>query len=141
MLCIQPWNLCCFGLPKQSLLITSQCGFLVSPSESPVEIKRLQKALSAFSAFEKTHLPMHFAQVLLIVAEQPGGCTFKVIEDRLGLKNSAVSRTVMALGATDRKGQPGYGLVTSQRDPDEGRRFLVRLTNAGNKLIRELQAI
>lgn len=106
-----------------------------------MQIKRLKKAFAAFSAYEKTHLPIHFAEVILTVAEHQDGCTFKQIENSLDLTNSAVSRTVMALGSEDRKGQPGYGLLTTQRDPLEGRRYVVKLTGAGNKLLNDLQAI
>lgn len=47
----------------------------------------------------------------------------------------------MALGSEHRKGQPGYDLLTTQRDPLEGRRYVVKLTGAGNKLVNDLQAI
>lgn len=106
-----------------------------------MQIKHLGKVFAAFAAFEKTHQPLHFAQVFLVVAAADDGCTFDEIMSTLGLTNSAVSRTVMALGGTSRKQTPGYGLLTTQKDPLEGRRFLVKLTGSGKKLLRELQSI
>ncbi len=106
-----------------------------------MQIKRLEKAFAAFAALEKTHQPLHFVQVFLLVAAHDHGPTFKEIEATLGLTNSAVSRTVMALGDTSRKGTPGYGLLTTQKDLREGRRLVVKLTAAGKKLLRELQSI
>ena len=106
-----------------------------------MQIKRLQNAFAAFAAFEKTHQPLHFAQVFLVVAAHDDGCTFDEIQSTLGLTNSAVSRTVKALGGTSRKQTPGYGLLTTQRDPREGRRYLVKLTGSGKKLLGDLQSV
>jgi DNA-binding MarR family transcriptional regulator len=105
-----------------------------------MDARQLLRALYLFSTLDPTHLPAHFIQVLLVIAED-GPCTYRHIEQRLALSNSAVSRTINALGATNRKGQPGYGLVTVERDPKEGRRFLALLTPKGHALHREVLAI
>lgn len=105
-----------------------------------MDLDRLGNALGSFAVLEPTHLPVHFCQVFLLVA-QGEPCTLREIEQRLGLSNSAVSRTLHALGAVNRKGAPGFGLVTVERDPKEGRRFLVLLTAKGRALKRQLEAI
>lgn len=101
---------------------------------------QLGKALAAFAVLDPTHLPIHFAQVFLVVAAE-GPCTFQTVMERLDLTNSAVSRTVMALGETNRKGQPGFGLLITFRDPAEGRRFLVALSAKGKALARQIDTI
>ena len=104
-----------------------------------MDLPQLARALAAFAVFDPTHFPIHFAQVFLVVA-QKGQCTFQQVMADLDLSNSAVSRTVMALGETNRKGQPGFDLLTTIRDPGEGRRFLIMLTPKGKALYRSLQA-
>jgi DNA-binding MarR family transcriptional regulator len=101
---------------------------------------QLARALAPFAVLSPTHFPLHFAQVFLVVARK-GPCTFQTVMEELDLTNSAVSRTVMALGQTNRKGQPGFDLLAVFRDPAEGRRFLITLTPKGKALARQLQGI
>ena len=84
---------------------------------------------------------MHFAEILLIVSQHPEGCTYEFLEDQLGLTNSSVSRSVMAMGPVDRKGYPGYKLLKIKKDPLEGRRNLVMLSRRGKKLVNDLKDI
>ena len=105
-----------------------------------MDLSQLARAMAPFAVLSPTHFPLHFAQVFLVVA-QNGQCTFQKVMDELDLTNSAVSRTVMALGQTNRKGQPGYDLLCVVRDPAEGRRFLIMLTPKGKALSRQLQGI
>lgn len=83
---------------------------------------------------------IHHAQVFLFVAEN-GSSTYDQIEQALNLSNATVSRTVHALGDIHRRGYDGYGLLETFRDPDEGRRFLVRLTAKGHALVRQLKKL
>lgn len=103
-----------------------------------MDLRVLGSALDLFAVLDPTHLYAHHIQVFLVVARD-GPCTLKHIEDQLNLSNSAVSRTVQALGAINRKGQPGFDLVTVERDPKEGRRFLVMLTSRGQALARQIK--
>ena len=98
---------------------------------------RLESSLAAFAVLEPTHFPLHFAQIFLVVARHEP-CTFQTVMEALDLTNSAVSRTVMALGQTSRKGTPGFDLMYCQKDPKEGRRLLIFLTPKGKALYRQL---
>ena len=106
-----------------------------------MELNRASNALGVFAPLNPTHLYVHFVQVFLEVANADGPVTFRELEDALGLTNSAVSRTVSALGQTNRKGQPGYDLLKVDADPAEGRRFIVTLTSKGRALKRQLQKL
>ena len=99
--------------------------------------RAMGKALRLFSVLDATHLPAHFIQVFLVIGER-GWCRYEEIEEELGLSNSAVSRTVMALGKVNRKGEAGFDLVRLERDPTEGRRYLVSLNSKGKALWRTL---
>jgi DNA-binding MarR family transcriptional regulator len=105
-----------------------------------MDSRLLGRALDLFAVLDPTHLPAHFIQVFLVVA-QDGPCTIRHVEEQLNLSNSAVSRTVQALGFINRRGQQGFNLLTVERDPEEGRRFLVMLTSRGRALYRQIEAL
>lgn len=105
-----------------------------------MDLAQLGRALEAFSAQEPTHLYVHTVQVFLEVARR-GQCTYEEISEALNLTNSSVSRVINAIGHTHRSGRPGYGWVETFRDPDEGRRFLVRLTSKGEALARLIKGL
>jgi len=105
-----------------------------------MDLRQLDTALAAFAVLSPTHLPIHFVQIFLAVGEK-GQCTFQELMEDLNLTNSAISRSVQALGETHRKGSPGFDLVETFKDPAEGRRFLVRLSTKGKALYRQLQSI
>ena len=96
-----------------------------------------ERNLAAFAVLDPTHLPVHFLQVFMIAA-RTGPCTFEQVMEALDLTNSAVSRTVAALGQVNRKGKPGFDLLYTVRDPAEGRRFLIMLTPKGKALYWQL---
>ena len=82
------------------------------------------------------------AMVLFIGEHGPGGCTYAAIEARLGISNAAASRSVNSLSASarHRKTEP-MGLVEVFIDPEEGRRYRVRLTKKGLTLMRALDQL
>ena len=99
-----------------------------------MQLMTASNLLGAFAVFSKTHMPVHFCQAYLEVcladeANEP--CTFRRLEEALDLTNSSVSRTVAALGKAHRRGHDGFDLVDVIRDPEQGRRFLIRLTPKG----------
>lgn len=105
-----------------------------------MDLRQLGSALAAFAVLSPTHLPIHFVQIFLVVGEK-GQITFQELMEELNLTNSAISRSVMAMGETHRKGTPGFELLEAFKDPAEGRRFLVRLSPKGKALYRSLQSI
>ena len=101
---------------------------------------QLEKALGAFAVLSPTHMPLHFCQIFLVVARR-GQCTFQELMEELNLTNSAISRSVMAMGEVHRKGTPGFGLLETRKDHREGRRFLVYLSPKGKALNRSLESL
>lgn len=102
--------------------------------------RQLGAALASFAVLSPTHLPIHFVQIFLVVGEKKQ-VTFQELMGELNLTNSAISRSVMAMGETHRKGKPGFELLETFKDPAEGRRFLVRLSPKGRALYRSIQSI
>jgi len=101
---------------------------------------RLSAALEVVGSVCDSSIPLHqIAMVLFIGEHGPGGCTYAAIETRLGISNAAASRSVNSLStsARHRKTEP-MGLVEVFIDPEEGRRYRVRLTQKGLTLMRAL---
>ena len=105
-----------------------------------MDLRQLDSALRSFAVFDPTHLPIHFVQIFLVVGER-GQVTFQELMEELNLTNSAISRSVMAMGEVHRKGKPGFDLLETRKDHREGRRFLVSLSPKGKALYRQLQSI
>lgn len=113
---------------------------LIQYLTSAVNLFKFHRALDLFSTLSPTHLYAHHIRVFLTVAtDEP--CTIADIAKQNGLSNSAVSRTINALGATNRKGEPGFDLVYAEPDPEEGRRDLIRLTSKGKALARSVDGV
>ena len=110
---------------------------------SPMDRSRLAAALEVFASLSDSSLPLHQIQMVLFVGEHSSaGCTYAAIENRLGLSNAAASRSVNSLSASarHRKTEP-MGLVEVFIDPEEGRRYRVRLTKKGLNLMRALDQL
>ena len=101
---------------------------------------QFEKALGTFAVLSPTHMPLHFCQIFLVVTRR-GQCTYQELMEELNLTNSAISRSVMAMGITNRKGMPGFDLLRTWPDPREGRRLLVGLTAKGKALNRSLESL
>ena len=110
---------------------------------SPMDRSRLSAALEVIGSVCDSSIPLHqIAMVLFIGEHSSAGCTYSQIEDRLGISNAAASRSVNSLStsARHRKTEP-MGLVEVFIDPEEGRRYRVRLTKKGLTLMRALDQL
>ena len=110
---------------------------------SPMDRSRLSTALEIISSVCDSGIPLHQVALLLFVGDHgPGGCTYAAIEARLGISNAAASRSINSLStqARHRKTEP-MGLVEKIIDPEEGRRYKVRLTKKGLNLMRALDQL
>ena len=99
-----------------------------------MDLSRLAAALRVFGDLDPGFLPLHHVQALVFVAAR-GSATFREMEEEFNLTNASVSRTVSSLGGK-RSGRPGLGLVEVFIDPEEGRRYRVRLTAKGKAKIK-----
>lgn len=105
-----------------------------------MDLSQLERGLGAFAVLAPAALPLHHAQLFLVVArEEP--VTYARLEEALNLSNGTISRSIAALGTEHWRGYPGHGLLEAYRDPAEGRRFLVKLTAKGKALVRQLQGL
>ena len=64
---------------------------------------------------------------------EKGYASYLDIEEEFDISNAAASRTLNSLSASARHRQRAVGLVEIIRDPLEGRRYLVKLTEKGKQ--------
>jgi len=100
-------------------------------------LNRLLSALVPAADLAPGAMLAHHIQVLLLVA-RGGSVTYKDLTDALNLSNASISRSVDALGSQPRRRQEGLGLLEKYPDPDEGRRYRVRLTRRGCAIVRQM---
>ena len=107
-----------------------------------MDLGQLARALGVFATLDPIEFPLHRAQLLLEVANGgQRGRTYGDLEDALSLTNGSVSRSVASLSEVNRHGQAGYRLVETVKDPDQPRRYRVRLTPRGRALLRQLETL
>ena len=107
-----------------------------------MDLDRLETALEIFGSLAPGHMPTHHVQMVLFIASGGSvGVTYSEIEDRFCLSNAAASRSVNALSDSARHRKTALGLVEIIRDPNEGRRYRVRLTAKGAALIRSIEQL
>ena len=68
-------------------------------------------------------------------------CHKQALEEDLDYTVASASRNLDWLSDRHRLSKPGLGLVEKFRDPENGRRFMARLTPKGYKLASKLEAI
>lgn len=85
------------------------------------------------------NIPPQRVQILLELARRPN-MTSKELCEAIGVAQASISRNLDALGEEDRHGNPGLGLVETERDPNETRRRIARLTPKGWEVVNRLLA-
>lgn len=99
-------------------------------------------ALQLFETFRELQhdMPMQTVSVFFVIAMRPGLYQRELL-NLLDLSQSSISRNVMALGETNRHGEPGLGLIEQRRDPLDARQFTLHLTPAGKELVNRVLSI
>lgn len=69
------------------------------------------------------------------------GSTQKSIEEKLGTTNATASRTLAKWMDWERPGEPGYGMIRSEVDPQDRRYRIITLTPKGHEFIRRIGSL
>ncbi len=101
---------------------------------------QLAVALEVLGSMAPGNFPVHHVQVFLFIAENTS-CTYREIEEKFGVTNASASRIVNSLSDSARHRVSALGLVEVFIDPEEGRRYRVRLTKKGKSVIRGIDGI
>ncbi|MGR9319157.1 MarR family winged helix-turn-helix transcriptional regulator [Rhizobium leguminosarum] len=116
---------------------------MTTTTASATENRRgLFKAFQLIELFRDLHpdVPMQTVSVFLIIAMRPSVYQRELLK-LLDISQASVSRNVMALSHVNRRGDPGLGLITQQRDPLDARQIRLRLTPAGKELANRVAAL
>lgn len=105
-----------------------------------MDLDQLERAFGVFGTLDPGSLPLHHAQVFLFVAQQES-CTYRDIERRFDLSNASASRIVNSLSDHAKHRKNCLGLIEVFIDPDEGRRYRVRLTKKGLAIKRAIEGL
>lgn len=84
-------------------------------------------------------MPIQYALSFLYISRYEG-LSSRELADHMGVSQAAASRQVAALADHRRKGE-GYKIVSDERDPQELRRKILKLTSKGRRVVKSLVAI
>ena len=101
---------------------------------------KLKQILHLFNTQNPGQVPVHYAIVFLFIAEHHS-VTYREIEEELGSSNASASRIVNGLGDYPRHREFGFGWVERFIDPEEGRRYRVRLSAKGQAMYRDVERV
>ncbi len=106
-----------------------------------IRVRNFVQFLALAVPGQTENMPTHELLILLEIfrAHNAGErLTQQDILQRLQVPQQYVSRDIQSLGAVDRQGKPGAGLIETYPDPDDARRNLIRLTTAGENVVDDL---
>ena len=104
-------------------------------------IKKFFNALSIFEAMCPKNMPAHHIQCYLFIASKPS-VTYREIEQALETTNASASRIAHTLADINpNHRETNFGIVEIYPDPNEGRRYRVRVTPAGKAIYKSLDIL
>ena len=107
-----------------------------------MDTSKLASAMDIVNALDPGAVFVHHVSIFVSIAEAgASGTTYADLEERHGLSNAAISRSVNALSEHARHRKTSLGLVEIFRDLDEGRRYRVRVTQKGAAIFRSLKQL
>ena len=101
------------------------------------QIERLLKAMDLIRLMD-SEMPAQLVSCLLYIASHKD-CHKQAMEDYLNISVASGSRNTDWLSSKHRLGKPGLNLITKERDPSNGRRLVLKLTNKGEQLIKQIR--
>jgi DNA-binding MarR family transcriptional regulator len=107
-----------------------------SPTRGRAGIRALYRAITQMRELSAT-MPVAELQMFLLVALNEGASLSELCEEA-DMKKSTASRYLLDLSDKTRAGDPGYGLVTREVDPQELRKNMYSLTAKGRNLIKAM---
>ena len=101
------------------------------------QLERLLKAMDVIRLMDG-EMPAQLVSCLLYIASHKN-CHKQAMEDYLNISTASGSRNTDWLSNKHRLGKPGLNLITKERDPSNGRRLVLKLTNKGEQLIKQIR--
>jgi DNA-binding MarR family transcriptional regulator len=113
-----------------------------SPLVKPLTDEVMWKICRIHELFrtKDVEVPGQLVSVFCYIASH-NPCNLQSIEKELGLSPNSTSRNTDWLSTHHRLGKPGMGLIYKKRDPFNGRRRIVELTDKGYEMIEQIKEI
>ena len=100
------------------------------------DMARLLKAVEKLRVLDK-EVPGQVVSCFLYIASH-NPCHKEALEEDLGFTTASSSRNIDWLSSKHRLGKPGMGLIIKQKDPENRRRVIVKLSPKGEELVASL---
>jgi DNA-binding MarR family transcriptional regulator len=111
----------------------------ITPDPRFIDRRLLRSIASAMGEFRKLSSTMPVGEVyMFLLAALNEGSSISELAEKADMKMSTASRYLLDLSDKRRAGNPGFGLLRSELDPNELRRKVVTLTPKGRNVIRSL---
>ena len=107
-------------------------------SRNRAAIRSINDALVHFRDLSVT-MPIGMIQMFLTVALNEGA-SLTALAEIADMRKSTASRYLLDLSDKTRAGNPGYGLISRENDPQELRRNMYSLTAKGRIVIQKMLA-
>ena len=106
-----------------------------------MDLEQFGNAMAVFTAaIKEKDLPLHHVQILVFIAIHRS-VTYQQLMNYFSLSNAAISRSVNALSGQAKHRASSHDLVEIYRDPAEGRRYKVKLSNKGLELFDLIESV
>jgi DNA-binding MarR family transcriptional regulator len=115
---------------------------MVNMSLTGEENKVLHKVALTIQLLRNVHPTMsaQTAHTFLLCVLNEGASLSEIVR-MSGFKLPTVSRIILDLGLRNRKREPGLGLLVTTTDPHELRKKVIKLTDKGHTLVRQILAV
>ena len=112
------------------------------PLQRSVTDPTIERVFLAMNVLRKldAEMPAQLVSALFYIASH-NGCHKLAMEEDLCLCKASGSRNTDWLSRQHRLGKRGLGLIIKERDPFNGRRLVLSLTEKGELLIAQLKSI
>ena len=103
------------------------------------DMERMLRVMNALRVLDRS-VPAQALACLFYVASHDG-CHKQALEEDLGLTTASSSRNIARLTSAHYLGKPGMDLITKEHDTTDGKRLILRLTQRGHDLVRQIESI
>jgi len=110
-------------------------------SQQQVSLSLLMTAVRIVREEVNSQLPAQTLEIFLALVLAGGESKMKDLRIQTGLTQPSMTRNIQALGKKNRKGEAGYDLVESRRDPTCDSRKIITLTPKGLNLSNILYGV
>jgi DNA-binding MarR family transcriptional regulator len=112
--------------------------------ESRIAVNQALQLLDIFRDLD-AEMPIGEAVSFLLIASgetrDGGGLTVTELSRQGGFALASASRYMKSLSLMNRQGHPGHEVVTNERDPQDERKKVLRISSKGQRVLKRIQQV